>query len=922
MASKKSDTIQSTKDNIPPLKNVNNLSMVEQYEYYLDYYTKIYPKCTVILQNGGFYEIYAREGKEDTPLNKNIRYMEKTLYLNVSCTYGRLMAGFPTNAKSKWLEILLGLGWTVVQVDQDKQETGTDRHLAIIHSPGTYLPDIDTEDNKFIVCIRIEAFKNPEFDPVTVGITAIDVTTGETHIYEVYNNKEDQFYAVDEITRFLQSFRPKEILFYSEEEDLGQAQIFKNNFRWKKSFDNIKYSTSVIEKIYGKSLHILCIERFTSALASTCALLEYCQDHNPQLIKNLGRPRIFCNSKYLQLANNAVSQLDIVNNDKTKFGNIFNLVNFTSTPMGHRLLQQRLLFPLKDVEEINKRYQLVECFTDYGKYEKLLVKISDIEKIIRKLHTFPTGLINLTTSLSHAVDLVTLLTETEEDKKSRQDIHALYEYMTETVDMENKERILKGVERLNILYRKIDKCKSIFNDTYTTLNRMVDKVDMILDEKMCCFKTTHKKIATIKQKISNIEPISQNKTYVYFTTTDISTSFDKYIKYLQDANTVWQEEYKKYVDGLLSVWGTKILKICTYIASIDVAVSTAKCAHKYRYVRPVIKDGIDGGKNNKSFIKMREIRHPIIERISSSIYVPHNLDLGYKEESPTGVLLYGFNASGKSSLMKTIGCNLIMAQAGLYVAAAEFKYFPFDNILTRIIGTDNIQKGLSSFAVEMSELNGILSRATESSLILGDEISHGTESISAVSIVASAIETLLSQKCIFLFATHLHELAKMTFLSNNTSKDTDDPTPRLSIYHLAVERKGKEIIYRRDLQDGPGDSLYGIEVARAMRLPDAFISRALAIRKDIVGEISKKTKYNSEMFLEKCGVCSKPADEVHHIRFQSEADKDGFIDHFHKNHLRNLVGLCTGCHKKLHRGHLSISGWVETSFGFYLEYKD
>ena len=132
-----------------------------------------------------------------------------------------------------------------------------------------------------------------------------------------------------------------------------------------------------------------------------------------------------------------------------------------------------------------------------------------------------------------------------------------------------------------------------------------------------------------------------------------------------------------------------------------------------------------------------------------------------KDNKMHGVLLYGINSSGKSSLMKSIGIVVIMAQAGFYVPAKSFSYCIFDEIFTRISGSDNIAKGLSSFAVEMLELKNIFNRATGHSLILGDEISHSTETMSGVSIVASAILKLASLRSIFVFATHLHQLPKL-----------------------------------------------------------------------------------------------------------------------------------------------------------------
>ena len=162
---------------------------------------------------------------------------------------------------------------------------------------------------------------------------------------------------------------------------------------------------------------------------------------------------------------------------------------------------------------------------------------------------------------------------------------------------------------------------------------------------------------------------------------------------------------------------------------------------------------------DKSFFSATKLRHCLIEQIhTSELYVTNDLVLG--EDKTDGILLYGTNAVGKTSLIRSVGIAVIMAQAGLYVPCAEFVYKPYKHIFTRIIGNDNLFKGLSTFAVEMSELRTILRIANENSLVLGDELCSGTENISAVSIFVAGIQKLYNLKSSFIFATHFHEITK------------------------------------------------------------------------------------------------------------------------------------------------------------------
>ena len=189
-------------------------------------------------------------------------------------------------------------------------------------------------------------------------------------------------------------------------------------------------------------------------------------------------------------------------------------------------------------------------------------------------------------------------------------------------------------------------------------------------------------------------------------------------------------------------------------------------------------------------------------------YVQHSVKL---DQDTNSWLVYGMNASGKSTLMKATGIAILLAQAGSYVPALRLRFRPFRAIYTRILNHDNLFAGLSSFAVEMSELRDILRQADERSLVLGDEMCSGTESLSAMSLVAAGIEWLSAKRAKFIFATHLHDLPSLI----------DCSALKLKVWHLRVEYDpvSQKLIYDRTLMPGSGSSLYGLEVANAMDLP-------------------------------------------------------------------------------------------------------
>jgi len=246
-----------------------------------------------------------------------------------------------------------------------------------------------------------------------------------------------------------------------------------------------------------------------------------------------------------------------------------------------------------------------------------------------------------------------------------------------------------------------------------------------------------------------------------------------------------------------------------------------------------------------------------------------------------------------------------MAQAGLYVPATNFEYQPYKYIFTRILGNDNIFKGLSTFAVEMSELRTILKLADKNSLILGDELCSGTENSSAISIFVAGIQRLSQVNSSFIFATHLHEIIDYSEIKDLT---------KVVLKHMSViyDREKDMLIYDRKLSDGPGNSMYGLEVCKSLSLPNDFIEAAYNIRMKYHPEegsiLSLKTShFNSKKIMsicEKCGI--KLGSEVHHLQHQQEAvnniiENSNVGNIFNKNNLANLVILCEGCHDDFHK---------------------
>jgi DNA mismatch repair protein MutS len=339
-----------------------------------------------------------------------------------------------------------------------------------------------------------------------------------------------------------------------------------------------------------------------------------------------------------------------------------------------------------------------------------------------------------------------------------------------------------------------------------------------------------------------------------------------------------------------------------WITHVDLSMCMAKTAKKQGWVRPTILSSEEG-----SSVEIEHLRHPLIEvQKRQSKYVTHNVSIG---NDTNGWLLYGMNASGKSSLMKAIGLAVLLAQIGSYVPATAMTLRPFRKIATRILNQDNLWAGLSSFAVEMSELREILSVADKHTLVLGDELCAGTESISGTAIVASGIQHLHTVEARFVLATHLHDLMKLKQITQLSS---------LLIWHLHVEYDVVKdiLIYHRTLRAGPGSSMYGLEVAKALHLPRDMINSAFEFRKQLLGEDTVKSAWNASVVRKICSVCKKNDSlEVHHLQERHEASAGRNKDGTALNHVRNLAVLCQSCHDKHHAGTLLIGPVEDTSEG-------
>lgn len=364
-----------------------------------------------------------------------------------------------------------------------------------------------------------------------------------------------------------------------------------------------------------------------------------------------------------------------------------------------------------------------------------------------------------------------------------------------------------------------------------------------------------------------------------------------------------------------------VYRTIDWTAQVDVAVSSAINGQKYALTRPVIVES-----SEENFLQMSGVRHLLVET-QGIMYVPNDVVMGDRDyldlpfpdtvmldsrvhdgANIRGVLLYGINSSGKSSLMKSIGIAVTLAQAGFFVPAKAMKFSLFDGIYTRIQSRDNVAKSLSTFGVEMLELNTIFSRATSRSLVLGDEISHGTETLSAVAIVASTIMELSRKGCLFLMTTHLHQLSMISELSR---------LREVVHLHLSVryDESSDCLIYDRILKSGRGSSVYGLEFAESLHMNPNFLTNAKRLRENLakeydvleLGNQKEYIKRYREVVASECVICGALVRNL----------QKGSVSKEH----HHLIPLCETHSQQISQGKIKLQGFIMTAHGLRLEYE-
>jgi len=816
-----------------------------------------------------------------------------------------------------------------------------------------------------------ERLKNKlnKYGSIIIGMSNIDIFTGKSNFLEIVTENVHNPTSYDELERFISTYCPSETIVISNMKEKKVNDIIHYvNIESKKihklytddkkirNAEKQNYQQEIINRFFSHTVSYSLLKSGSDhvyAIQSLVYLLNFVFEHNPNLINNIQEPVIENKSERMLLANHSLQQLNIIddNNYNGKLSSVSNLLNNCITSMGVRRFRQNLLHPITCREKLIRKYNITEYLlsSEYWTHWRHELKtIKDIEKFKRQIYLKRVTPYNLFSFYENLSTIQVLFSGVVDDQ-------AVSSYLEEDITMDVDETCISFKKLFNDTF-VMDKCKDIntldfdINFIKRGVNAELDKYinkrqdsisqlesirsyyDKLIEKTERSSRSGFVKVhetdkagitlqCTSRRSKLLIQQIhrGENKVQLQFINSsnnpeqfdfnhevhssvasgsNVNLSNELITKLCNDIVQLKHQMkdlitliYNQFIDGLQNN-EVELSNVGQFCSSIDLLQNMCYIATKYNYHKPSIKP------DDKSYIIAKELRHPLIEQLNSEeLYVTNDVSVGVDNDL---MLLYGTNAVGKTSIIRALGINLIMAQAGLYVACSEFEFVPYSGIFTRILGNDNLFKGLSTFAVEMSELRVILNMADKNSLILGDELCSGTEHDSAVSIFVSGLEMLHKKETSAIFATHLHEIVHFDEIEN---------MERIDIKHLTVSyNKEKDmLIYDRKLKDGPGESMYGLEVCKSLHLPDEFLENAYNIRrkykKEEEGILSKKTShFNSKKIMGNCELCkNRMGTEVHHLQHQENADKNNMIKSFHKNHPANLLTLCEDCHQTIHK---------------------
>ena len=780
-----------------------------------------YPDALLLFRVGDFYETFGK----DAVIASKILGIVLTARNNGGSNLE--LAGFPHHSLDTYLPKLVRAGKRVAICDQleDPKKTKkiVKRGVTELVTPGVAFNDqvLEHKKNNFLATVH--------FDKKEAGVSFLDVSTGEFMVAQ--GSKEY-------IDKLLQGFAPSEVLFQKNKD-----KVFRNNFG--ANFHTFQLDDWVFTQDFGKekllkhfgtnSLKGFGVENLTSGIIAAGAALHYLSETQHERISHITKIVRVEEKNHVWLDRFTIRNLELIYSNSDNATTLSDVIDYTVSPMGGRLLKRWIVLPLKDEGSIKERLDVVESFVnDTSNSDSLhsqLRKIGDLERLISKVaaaRISPREVVYLKQAL-FALEPIKQLCENSKNhalQKIGEQIN-LCEIIRDKIDKEVHEEAPVLVSKGNVINtginKELDDLRSI----------SLSGKDYLLQMQERLMQETG--IAKLKIAFNNVfgyyievRHTHKDKVPEEWVRKQTLTQAERYItEELKEYETKILGAEEKILELESSLFEAMVFALSDYIypiqknasllARLDCLLSFSKIAIAHNYVRPSI--------NNSHALDIKEGRHPVIEQnlplgesyISNDVYLDN--------ETQQIIMITGPNMSGKSALLRQTALIVLMAQMGCYVPAKSASIGLVDKIFTRVGASDNISSGESTFMVEMNETASILNNLSDRSLILLDEIGRGTSTYDGISIawaIAEYIHQNKEGKAKTLFATHYHELNEMA-----------SGFKRIKNFNVSVKELQKKILFLRKLVPGGSEHSFGIHVAKIAGMPNQVLNRANSILKKL-----------------------------------------------------------------------------------------
>lgn len=777
-----------------------------------------YPEAMLLYRVGDFYETYG----EDAVKAADILGIVLTRRSSAMADSVEL-AGFPHHALDTYLPKLVRAGLKVAvceQLEDPKTAKGiVKRGVVELVTPGVTYNDtvLAQKENNFLASVH--------FDKNVSGVAFLDVSTGEFYLTQGNN---------EYIDKLLQSFNPSEVLCQRNKrrdfvETFGDKYFLTLFDDWVFTDDN---ANDILTRHFDtSSLKGFGVDDFPKGVVAAGVAIHYLHETQHDKIDYITSLSRIDEGQFVWLDKFTIRNLELLGTPNQNAKTLIDIIDKTVSPMGSRLLRRWISLPLKNKEQIQARYEIVDYFYKnrevIDKFQDAIRQVGDLERLISKVslaRVNPRELLQVAHALQQ-IDIIRNLCNESDNEAIR--------------------GYAKQLDPCMPICRRIE--KEIRQDAPAVTakgNYIAEGVNAELDELRNLSRSGKDYLMNIQRREAEATGISSLKVgfnnvfgyYLEVTNTHKDKVPADWIRKqtLTNAERYITEELKEYEQKILGaeeriqviedqVYAELIKATAQYVASIqtdaglvakiDCLVNFAHIALNNKYVMPTVDESY--------VIDIKDGRHPVIEQMMpvGEEYIANDVYLDREKQQI--IIITGPNMSGKSALLRQTALIVLMAQIGSFVPASAARIGLVDKIFTRVGASDNISSGESTFMVEMNETASILNNVSNRSLILLDEIGRGTSTYDGISIAWAITEYLHehpTMRAKVMFATHYHELNEM-----------EESFSRIKNYHVSVKEVGNKVVFLRKLKRGGSAHSFGIHVAAMAGMPRKVIDRADAM---------------------------------------------------------------------------------------------